>query len=336
MTKTLDTADGSARGVAILGSGAVGCHLGLSWAEPLARIGAPVTLIGRARLLGPLRDRAGATVTFATEGEGAAALGRAGAIVLAVKATALEAAAEEIARHARPEVPVVCLLNGLEPVRRLRARFPDRTVLAGMVPFNVVWQGSDLHRTGQGTVAMKRHPLTNAWRRVGVDITLHDDLAPVQRGKLLLNLVGAVNALSGLSLHATLANRGYRRVFAASLSEALRIYRAAGLSWEAVGSTDPRIGAVMLRAPDWVFERVVLRRQGLDPASMTSMAGDLAAGRPTEIDTIHGEVLRIAAAANMQVPVNSRLTDLMRAVEAGDRKIGLPPEELLREVGLGA
>ncbi|WP_179380085.1 2-dehydropantoate 2-reductase [Jannaschia marina] len=316
--------------IAILGAGAIGTWAGGLWAGA-----GDVTLIGRPRVIDGLRGAAlrlsgapdpAAQPTLSTAPE---ALEEADLIVLATKATALEPAMAEIARHARTDAAILSLLNGLDPVRRLRARFPERDVLAGMVPFNVVWEGpSTLHRTGAGTLAVERHALTAALP--GVE--RHDDLTALQYGKLLLNLVNPVNALAARPLRSTLLERGYRRVFAAALAEALRVYRAAGVEWRQVGPTSPWVATQALRAPTWVFERLVLRRQKLDPTSMTSMASDLAVGRATEIDVLNGEIPRLAQTVGTRAPVNARLVTLVQEVEAGRRATGLSPDEMEAQV----
>ena len=331
--------------IVILGAGAVGSFAGLGWAGADASL--RVTLLGREGVIAGLRtapprlsDARGAAppagpVRLATDPAASAVLAGADLVVLAVKAPALAAAMDEVERHAPPFAPIASLLNGLDPVRQLRARFGNRAVIAGTVPFNVVWRGpAHLHRTGTGEIALERHALTERLKAGGAAVELHDDLAPLQRGKLLVNLVNPINALAGVPLHATLSEQGYRRVFAASIAEALAAFRAAGLPWTAVGPTDPRMARLALRAPDWLFDRLVLRRQNLDPSSMTSMATDLAAGRETEIDAITGEVLRTARDAGIPAPVNERLFALVRAVERGEREGGLSPKALCREVGL--
>ena len=54
-----------------------------------------------------------------------------------------------------------------------------------------------------------------------------------------------------------------------------------------------------------------LKVQKIDPKGRGSMADDFAAGRPTEIDYLNGEVVRLAAALGREAPVN-----------AGDRRAG--------------
>lgn len=306
--------------VVVLGAGAIGLSVGARWSAVLGS----VTLVGRAGVLDGLDEGAlhldARRLGPLTLRSDPAALADADLIVLAMKAHALDAAMDEIAAHAQADAVILSLLNGLEPVRRLRARFPERAVLAGMVPFNVVWTGpASLKTSGQGRVSLERAPLTD-WiaSHVG-DVALYDDLAPVQWGKLLLNLVGGVNALSGLPLHQMLSDRNYRRVYAAVLSEALRAYRAAGIAFEVVGPTHPRLAIPVLKSPNWLFRTLVLKKQNLDQSSMTSLAVDLAAGRPTEVEIIHGEICRLGAQTGMSTPVNAMLMDLVQEREqSGD------------------
>ena len=73
-------------------------------------------------------------------------------------------------------------------------------------------------------------------------------------------------------------------------------------------------------APNWLFNSVALRLQRLDPGSQTSMAQDLAARKPTEIDSLNGEILRLAEQINRSAPVNSALVTLIKQAETGGQK----------------
>ncbi|GGA21458.1 2-dehydropantoate 2-reductase [Neptunicoccus cionae] len=315
--------------VVILGAGAIGCYLGAQWAAA----GVPVTLLGRDRLLS-LNDTG-----FAVEGgpdfTGAelarnpkvttepAVLANAGLIVLTVKSTALDAAVSQISTFSASHTPVLCLLNGIAPVRRLAAALPEREISAGMVPFNVVWRNaSTLRRSSVGEVILERSPATRALSAAigGSGISLSDDIRAVQYGKLLLNLNNPVNALSGKSLYHQLRERPYRLVYAAALQEALDVYEGAQIAHAKSGPLPANRIVQMLRAPDWLFNTVALRLQKLDPQSQTSMAQDLAAGKPTEIDTINGEIVDLATATGQIAPVNTKLVELVKSASAGGQK----------------
>jgi 2-dehydropantoate 2-reductase len=70
----------------------------------------------------------------------------------------------------------------------------------------------------------------------------------------------------------------------------------------------------------------------IDPLARSSMADDLVAGRPTEIDWLNGEVVRLAERLGRRAPVNNRLTALVRAVERDANRRYWPGETLLAEL----
>lgn len=315
--------------VAILGAGAIGCFVGAAWGGAIGSM----TLVGRPALKQALDGRPlsidGALPVSVDVRTDALALAQADVIVLTMKSRGLKAAMDQISEHVSKGAVLISLLNGTAPVRDLRARFPDRDVIAGMVPFNVVWaDDTQLHQSGSGQIALERHPMTTWLADLGLPVDLHADLGPIQHGKLLLNLANAVNALSGKPLYDMLSDRAYRRVYAASIEEALKVYEAGNVPWVQVGPNNPRLALRMLRAPNWLFHLVVLRRQKLDRTSMTSMAGDLMAGRPTEIETINGEITRLGAQHGVATPVND---SLIRLVKAGQT---MSADALMAEVGL--
>lgn len=309
--------------VAILGAGAIGCYVGGRWLAA----GLDVRFIGRERVAREisehgmtLSDHAGRSwrhragdVRFETTGE---ALADADLIVLAVKCTALAGAIAEIAQSTGPEVPVLSLLNGVRPVVMLRDALPDREIIAGMVPFNVARLGPGRwHQGSKGDVTVARTTLTERLADCGAALELVGDMTPVLWAKLLLNLNNPVNALSGKTLYEELSKRGYRRVFAASMREALAILQGAGIRPANVTALPARALPAMLETPDWFFRRVGLPLQKIDRVARSSMADDLARGVPSEIDFLNGEIVDLAMQTGASAPVNVRIVALVKTAE---------------------
>ncbi len=311
--------------IAVLGAGAVGTWVGASWGA---------TLIGREGVLAPLRE-AGLRLTGGGDRHiapgdiriaGPEALANADLIALTVKSTALSRAVDDLTTHARPDVPILCLMNGLAPVRDLRAALPN-PVLRGMVPFNVVWRGAaHLHRSSAGHVAVEDAPATRGLP----DTEARTDMEALQHGKLLLNLINPINALSGLPLRQMLSRKPWRLVYAATVDEALRAYAAKGIVHTKAGPIPPAWSGPLLRLPDAIFVHTLLRLQKIDAESMTSMASDLAGGHQTEIDTLNGEIARLAPGG---APVNAGLVRLIHAAEKGGCKTWTA-RDLAAEIGL--
>ena len=320
------------RQVAILGAGAIGGYLGNAWGAALARAQIGLTLVGRgASLAAMARLNPQAQVT-----DDPGTLSAADLILVTTKSTALPGVIEALSTHARGGTPVLSLLNGLSPARDLAASLPGLPVLGGMVPFNVTWSDTGFHRTSAGALTVQDHAMTRrlaeAVRTTKAPLRLVADPLPIQRGKLLLNLINPINALCGGPLVGVLASRDGRRVFAAAVAEGLAAYDALGLPWQQVGPFSPRLSARLLRLPDWVFNTTILRIQGIDRQTRTSMTMDLAAGKPTEIDALNAEIVRLAEQARVAAPVNSTLVRLIESAKQDSARI--KPRTLAQLVGL--
>lgn len=329
--------------VAVFGAGSIGCYVGAAWADA----GLDVTLIGRERLARDIREHGLAISDYAgwsrrfDPGEiryvtDPTALAEADVILVTVKGGATADAGETLARHARSGATVVSFQNGVGNKAVLEQALGDRfPVVQGMVPFNVAFLGEGRFHKGvagrlyvddvspmrelAGQVAASREPLS-----------LSPDMPAIAWGKLLINLNNAVNALSGRTLNAQLAERPYRRVVAASQVEALRLLRQAGIRPAKVSPLAPRLVPIAIGSPDWLFRNLFAKRWKIDAKARSSMADDIASGRRTEVDQLNGEVVRLAESIGLDAPINRRIVALVRRAEGG-----APPWEaaaLQREV----
>jgi 2-dehydropantoate 2-reductase len=293
--------------VCLMGAGSVGCCVG----GRLLAAGAQVHFVGRPRVLGDLRQHglrltdielperrfAPAELTLSDAPPRGAAL-----VLLCVKSGATADAARQLA--ALPAgTPVLSLQNGVDNTQRGAMAAPALAWVAGMVPFNIAELGpGHFHRGTTGRLAAQDHPALKPWLPVfqaaGLPLELHANLAPVQWGKLLLNLNNPVNALSGLPLRAQLLDRDLRWVFAALQSEALAVMRRAGIQPAQVAALPPAWLPRMLR---------------IDDKARSSMADDVAQGRPTEIDALSGAIVRLAQSLGGDAPLNRRMQQWLGA-----------------------
>jgi 2-dehydropantoate 2-reductase len=319
--------------IVVHGAGSVGCWIGGTWAAA----GLDVTLIGRERIGREIAEH-GLNITdsdggrialvpdairFSTRAKDLAA---ADIVALCVKSNGTADAAKELARHAKKGATVISFQNGVSNVDLLKEALPKLNVLRAMVPFNVAALGKGRwHKGVAGSLWAEDHEVTRALaahigRRPG-RLHLSDDMVGVAWGKLLINLNNAINALSGRTLLEELSSRDYRRVWAAAQIEALAVLKAAGIEPAKTGPIAPRLMPHVIGAPDFLFRRVVLKRQKIDANARSSMADDFAAGRPTEIDWLNGEVVRLAHKLGRKAPVNEAIVDLVRQAEAGVERL---------------
>jgi 2-dehydropantoate 2-reductase len=334
-------------GVLVMGAGSVGCYVG--GLTQLA--GVPVHFVGRPRVLGGLRkhglrltdqdglDRHIPPLQLRLHEELPAGL-KPDLVLLCVKSGATAEAATTLGLTLPLGTPVVSLQNGIANAALARAAAPQLRWHAGMVPFNVAELGSGhYHRGTGGALAAEANPddtALAAWQAalagVGMRLELHADLAPVQWGKLLLNLNNPVNALSGRPLRDELLQRGYRRVLAALQEEALNLLDAAGRPVAQLTPLPPRRLLALLRMPTFVFRLAAARMLRIDAKARSSMADDLAQGRTTEIDALCGEIVRLARSQHRHAPLNARMLSLVEAWPK--RRRAYSPAELLQALGL--
>jgi 2-dehydropantoate 2-reductase len=314
--------------IAVLGAGSIGIYVGGS----LLASGSQVTLIGRAamqaRLAGDgltLTDLQGRRTALRADQvcftQDPAALAQADLVLVTVKSADTAPAAQLIATHAKASALVVSFQNGVGNVDTLRLALPGHTVLAGMVPFNVVQLGdSQFHRGTEGEIAVEQSPALRPWRAsfaaAQLPLIEHANFAAVQWGKLLLNLNNPINALSGLPLKTQLSQRAYRRCFALLIKETLGVLSAAGIEPAKVVRLGPRLFPLVLSLPDAIFTRVARAMLRIDPQARSSMWEDLQAGRRTEVDFLSGAVVQLAESLGIDAPFNQRVVALMRAAES--------------------
>jgi 2-dehydropantoate 2-reductase len=297
--------------------------------------GADVVLIGRARMQSQI-ERHGLVLTDLHGRQSAvnaaqisytqdpAALKEADLILVTVKSADTAQAAAAIQHHAQATALVISLQNGVGNAEVLSQALPHLTVLAGMVPFNVVaLPEGRLHRGTEGDIGVQASPVLAQWQSVfkaaGIPLQAFDNFEQVQWGKLLLNLNNPVNALSGLPLKAELSQRAYRQCLALLISETLTVLQRAGIAPAKVARIGPKLLPWLLRLPDFLFVRVAAAMLRIDEEARSSMWDDLKMGRRTEVDYLNGAVVKLAHSLGLEAPANERIIALIRQAEAGQQ-----------------
>jgi 2-dehydropantoate 2-reductase len=224
--------------------------------------------------------------------------------LVAVKATSLDAALAGVPAQALGDGLVLPLLNGIEHMTALRARFPAAQVVAGAIrvestrvaagriehtsPFSWIEVASD------AAPRYRVDALAAQLRRAGLDVTVRDDEAA-----LLWDKLAFLAPLALLTTHAGAPAGVVRDERRADLETVIGEVAAVA------GASGARVDPATILG---MFDRV--------PAGMkSSMQRDVEANRPTELDAIGGAVLRAARRHGIDTPVTARLVDELRARE---------------------
>lgn len=329
-----------AQRIVVAGAGSIGCFVG----GQLAAAGRDVRFLARPRLRDELAahgltltDLDGTTLHLAAPslavGVDPVVLAVADVVLVTVKSGATREIAASIRARAPPAAVVVSLQNGVDNPAILAEALPGRTVVAGMVPFNVAALGEGrFHRGTDGTILIDAAAaaLAATLATPHLPIGTHADMRALAWGKLLLNLNNALNALAGVPLREQLSSRAWRRLFASCIEEALAALAAARLRPAKVGALPPALIPKVLRLPDALFRMVASAQIKIDPKARTSMADDLQQRRMTEIDQLQGRVVALADAQGTPAPLNRAVLALVKAAEAkGEGSPRLAPEDVL-------
>lgn len=321
--------------ILVVGAGAIGSLFG----GRLAAAGHEVHLVGRARHVAAIRA-SGVTIEgrspirVAVPADESIPPGIAWEMaLLTVKTFDLPGAAMELGRNAAARVPTLLLQNGLGveamAVDCLRAtgwRSPERFVVRGLnsIPATLVAPGL-VRQPGTGEVllggvdAATPPDLSERFRSTlsdaGLPARVTTDLRRSTWMKVLVNAaINPVTADHGV-LNGQLAREPWRGQSRALLGDALAVAAAEGVE------IDPDEAEAELG-------RVVRATSG----NRSSMLQDLLAGRPTEIEAISGEILRIGRSHHLSLPATQRAYDRIHA-RATERRPPPVPEASGDSVG---
>lgn len=337
--------------ICIFGAGCIGCFVGIC----LADNGQKVTFLHRKSKSGEsfygkvcksgirLKDHYGnlnkhldaSTCASAFTLDCERALRDADVILVATKRVANKEVSLKINQFAKEGVPVVTLQNGT-CVRKQLAPFlnDDHPIIECMVNVAVVTTPEGFAKTspiarfvldGDPETLTIAEQLATALKLAGVKAEVDADIKAVQYGKLMVNLVNPINALSGLPLNQMLFSSEYRLIIRFIVAEALSVYRAAGITPKPSFITwAPRLLDI-LHYTQFLLQfllyaaQFMLRKNILDDTAHSSMWEDFKYGRMSEIDFLNGEIVRLGKDFQVPTPYNDKL---VRNVKQHEKESG--------------
>jgi 2-dehydropantoate 2-reductase len=241
------------------------------------------------------------------------------------KAQDAAAALRDNAEHLRG-ITVVIVQNGLEALEVAAGILPDAVLVGGLALYasryvepghvTVTATGSTYLGDGAG------EPTDAARRAAGILGSVMPAVATgnflgAQWSKLVVNMVNAMPALTGLSVQQTIADGTLARVVTASMRETTRIGFASGVHYANVQGLSTPLLRAFSALPLWAaraLPALMARRMGPVP-NLGSTLQSRRRGRSTEIDYLNGAVVRAAAAIGRTAPVNAAIVAAMHELE---------------------
>ncbi len=299
--------------VAVVGAGAVGCYFGAM----LARSGVRVKLVGRAPHVeaisreGLLLDglRVHERIPIAATTSLAEGVRDAGVVLFCVKTVSTESAARELQPFLAPNTTILSLQNGIDNPDRIHSAIQAYAVpTAVYVAAEMTAPGRVTH-TGRGDLIIGHRagwprqpdlePLAAMFEQAEVPCRISDEIAAELWTKMVINC--AYNALSALT------RAQYGRIVQ---SEPVR-----DLGMRAIAETVAVARAEGVSLSEQVVVEAALRLTEKMTRATSSMAQDIARGRPTEIDSLNGYVVRRGNALGIATPVSEILVAMVKLLE---------------------
>jgi len=309
---------------AVIGAGAVGSFFG----GLLARAGHDVLFVARGRALAVLRER-GLTVEspagdFRIDDVNAtgdtADAGPVDTVLVCVKAWQVPQTFDTIAPLVGAETVVVPTQNGVEATAQLAQGLGLAHVVGGTCkvicrlagPGHVVHVGvAPRLEIGEvdGTKTERVTRLAQTLAEAGLGGRVAPDIhAAIWEKFVFIAPVGGMGAATRVDVGTLRSHPETRSLLRRAMEEVRDVARARGVG---------------VRAD--IVERMMRFLDGLPGEGTASMQRDLQEGRPSELESQTGAVVRLAAAAGVDVPVHTFLLGCLLPTERRARGLAPPP-----------
>jgi 2-dehydropantoate 2-reductase len=348
--------------VLIFGAGAIGTYFGGS----LALAGHNVVFAGRPNIVSELRERGlrlDRTIdkrretkdifvieprSFVIEPslEEALRFGPFDVMLFALKSYDTADAIEEMKPFAEKLPPVLCLSNGVDNEQAIaRLLGPDK-VIYGTVTTAV-------GRRGDGNIVLEKlrgvgiavgHPLSerlvSAMDDAYLKCLLYPDAHSMKWSKMLTNLIAnPTSAILNMTAAQVFANKKLYKLEIDMLKECLEVMKAQNLEVFDLPGTPVKALAFATKLPLWLSKPFVSRAASRGRGGkMPSFHIDLYASRgrgKSEVEYLHGAVVREGKARGVPTPVNETLTNILVALTKKEiplEEYANQPEKLLSKV----
>jgi 2-dehydropantoate 2-reductase len=321
------------------GAGAIGTYIGGS----LALAGYPVVFVEQQKVVDELREKGmrldltldsrrktkdaslldSSNFVIVSSLEEALRYGPFDVALFALKSFDTQSALEGIKLFADKMPPILCLSNGVANEPAIAETLGEEKVIYGTVT-------SAIGRRGAGDIVLEKlrgvgiakgHPLSDklnsAFNKAFLSSQLFDDAGSMKWSKMLTNLIAnPTSAILGMTAGEVFANPDLYKVEIDMLKECLAVMEAQGFEVVDLPGTPVKALAFATKLPLWLSRPLLGRAAGTGRgAKMPSFYIDLHSGRgKSEVEYLHGAVVRAGEKHNVPTPVNKVLTETLLAL----------------------
>ncbi len=264
--------------------------------------------------------------------------------LFALKSFDTTAALEGMKPFAEKLPPILCLSNGVENEQAIARTLGADKVIYGTVTTAIGRRGAGdivlekLRGTGIAAGHALSEKLVAAFQNAYLNCRLYPEAHSMKWSKMLTNLVAnPTSAILNMSAAEVFANRKLYKLEIAMLKECLDVMKAQNLEVVDLPGTPVKLLALATKMPLWLSKPFLSRAAGSGRGGkMPSFHIDLYSGRgQSEIQFLHGAVVREGKARGVPTPVNEVLTTTLLALtnkEIPLEEFAGQPEKLLERL----
>ncbi len=257
-------------------------------------------------------------------------------VLLAVKTQDVEAACRSISPHVQG-VPIITLQNGVRSDGIVASALSRGEIVSGIVLFNAQYLSPGEITYARGGPLVIGEAFGRNGQRVrdirallsrAVHTQVSDNIQDAHWTKLLINNVAnGLEAMCGLSVRDCLHHPGLREIGTLALREGYQAIRLADMQLAPLPGVPLPVVRVIALWPLSIASRVLSLSMG-SLRTLSSTLQSLRRGRPTEIEYLNGEIVRLGQQRGMPTPWNSKIVDVVREVEQNQQFYR--PDDLVR------
>jgi 2-dehydropantoate 2-reductase len=264
--------------------------------------------------------------------------------LFALKSFDTRAALQDLKPFADKIPPILCLSNGVSNEQVIAEALGNDKVIYGTVTTAIGRRaaGDVVLEKLRGVGIAKGHGLSEklvaALETASLKARLYEDAASMKWSKLLINLIAnPTSAILDMTASQIFANKRLYKLEIDMLKECLAVMKAQGLTVVDLPGTPVRALAFATTLPLWLSKPLLGRAAGAGRGNkMPSFHIDLHSGRSkSEVEYLHGAVVRAGVKFNVPTPVNKVLTETVLALtnkELPLEEFAHKPEKLLAKL----
>jgi len=346
--------------VLVFGAGAIGTYFGGS----LALAGHQVVFVEQQKVVDELREKGlrldltldtrrktkdasrvdSSAFVIVTSLEEALRYGPFDLALFALKSFDTRSALEGIKPFADKMPPILCLSNGVANEPAIAEALGADKVIYGTVTTAIGRRGAGdiVLEKLRGVGIAKGHPLSeklnDAMNKAFLNSQLFEDAASMKWSKMLTNLIAnPTSAILDMTAGEVFAYKDLYKIEIDMLRECITVMEAQGFEVVDLPGTPVKALAFATKLPLWLSRPLLGRAAGAGRgAKMPSFHIDLHSGRgKSEVDYLHGEVVRAGEKHKVPTPVNKVLTETLLALTNNEiplEEFAKKPEKLLQKL----